>query len=116
MSQWLLTLLPAVLLVGVLVWLFTRVSTPRYRLQREQVIRLLELVQDERATAADWTVFTGIPLRHDPELEALRLRCLDIEERYGEPRNSGRLFPPAAMQELKALLEELQTSSGNADS
>src|SRR5690606_40107181 len=79
-----LTILIFIAVLVVLAW----VRTPRYRIQRHNVIALLELVLQGRASENDWRVFAAIPLRHNPALEEVRERCMDIEER---DRKSTRL-------------------------
>ncbi|MDQ2075060.1 hypothetical protein [Marinimicrobium sp. ABcell2] len=102
----LLSALVFALLLGVFVW----VRTPRYRINRANVIALLELVLDARAAENDWRVFVSIPLRHDPYLEQIRQRCMDIEERtYVGKRRSGFLFSDQGLAELREILDEIRS-------
>src|SRR5690606_41622699 len=82
------------------------VRTPRYRIQRHNVIALLELVLQGRASENDWRVFAAIPLRHNPALEEVRERCMDIEEReYIGPGRNGFLFSQKGLGVLREILE-----------
>jgi hypothetical protein len=77
-------------------------------------MRLLEMVLDGTAAAKDWHVFVGMPIRYDPELEAVRRRCLAIEENeyIGKSTDQSRhrhLFTKAGLQELRHILEELKS-------
>jgi hypothetical protein len=96
-----------VIFFGVLVALiWTRSS--RYLLRRENVISLLELVIAGRATEQDWRLFSAVSLRHNPQLEHVRARCLDIEEREYRYRSNGILFSQRGLAELEDILEELK--------
>lgn len=114
--DYLITLLLTILIVAAVVFLLTRVRTPRYRLSRENVVTLLRMVLDGTATVHDWNVFVGIPIRHDPDLEAVRLRCQRIEAREmiggtGAGPGRRRLFTDQGLAELRALLAELEAGS-----
>lgn len=100
-----LTILIFVTVLVVLMW----VRTPRYRIQRHNVITLLELVLSGQASENDWRVFEALPLRHNPELDEIRNRCMEIEEReYIGPGRSGFLFSQQGLDELRELLQSLQ--------
>lgn len=108
------TLVLTFLVLTVVVVVLTRVRTPWYRVRRENVIRLLEMVLNGTATAKDWHVFVNMPIRYDPELETIRVRCLAIEEKdfIGKSTRQGRhhhLFTKAGLQELRHILEELKS-------
>ncbi len=110
--DYLATLALSVLIIGAALAVLMRVSTPRYRLDRDNVLTLLSMVLDGQATENDWNVFVGIPIRHDPELEALRLRCLEIERRefigHGQGPSPGRhLFSREGLRQIEALRREL---------
>jgi hypothetical protein len=106
------TVILSFLVIGVVVLILSRVRTPRYRLRRENVILLLEMVLDGRAREKDWNVFVGIPIRYDSELEDIRLRCIEIEQRelIGDVTAGRRrhLFTRKGLEELRALLQELR--------
>lgn len=100
-----LTILIFIGILVVLMW----VRTPRYRIQRHNVIALLELVLNGQASENDWRVFAAIPLRHNPELDEIRERCMDIEEReYIGPGRSGLLFSQQGLDELREILQNLK--------
>ena len=79
--DYLVTLLATLLLVVLVLWVFIRIGTPVYRVERGNIIKLLRMVLAEQATESDWDVFIGVPIRHDPELERVREQCEDITER-----------------------------------
>lgn len=101
----LLTLLIFSGVLLVLVW----ARTPRYRLSRKNVVALLYLLLDGKATEHDWRLFTALPLRHDTFLEKIREQCLDIEEReYTGAKKAGYLFSRQGLLELQHVLDELE--------
>ncbi len=100
-----LTILIFIVVLVALVW----VRTPRYRIEPHNVIALLELVLNGQASENDWRVFAAIPLRHNPELEEIRERCMDIEEReYIGPGRNGFLFTQDGLNELREILLTLK--------
>src|SRR5690606_4291780 len=107
-----LTILIFIAVLVVLIW----VRTPRYRIQRRNVIALLELVLSGQASENDWRVFAAIPLRHNPELEEIRERCMDIEEReYIGPGRNGFLFTQKGLNELREILQSLKDKEGSPE-
>lgn len=106
-----LTLVLTIVIVGGTLFLIYWARSQRYRLSRRDVIRLLELVLSGQATDNDWRLFSALPLHHNPELNAVRGRCLDIEEReYVGRRRSGFLFSEKGLAEIQEILEELRSA------
>jgi|SRR5690606_11622850 hypothetical protein len=106
-----LTLVLTIVIVGGTLFLIYWARSQRYRLSRRDVIRLLELVLSGQATDNDWRLFSALPLHHNPELNAVRGRCLDIEEReYVGRRRSGFLFSEKGLVEIQEILEELRSA------
>lgn len=103
-------ILTLAIFIGVLlVMVWARSS--RYRLTRASVIKLLHLVLEGRATEYDWRLFSALPLRHNPALDAVRDRCLEIEEREYIGRNrDGFLFSQKGLRELQDILAELRAA------
>lgn len=80
-------------------------------LDRAAAIDLLERVREGRARDADWLVFMGLPVRHDPVLVELRLRCLALQERHWVGEGSWRgphLFTREGLEEVERLLRWLR--------
>lgn len=110
MLQLFLTLFLLMLLVFGLL-LVARRGGPTRRLTRADAVRVLEDVLAGRATDAQWLVFMGLPVRHDPVMLEVRLRCLDIERDHYVGEGSYRapfLFKPAGLRELELLLRWLR--------
>ncbi len=102
------TLLLTFFVVSVAMWVFLRIGTPVYRLNKYNVITLLELVLAGNATENDWQVFIGIPLRHNAALKAIQQRCSDLGETEYVGESSATLFTENGTQALKLILEELK--------
>jgi hypothetical protein len=106
-----LTLALTIVIFGGTLFLFYWARSQRYRLTRRHVIRLLEMVLSGEATDNDWRLFSALPLHHNPELDAVRGRCLEIEEReYVGKRRSGLLFSEQGLSEIRDILEELRAA------
>ncbi len=91
---------------------FARCGVPVYRLERRNLVILLQMVVDGRASASDWDVFVGIPIRHDIELAEVQRRCIVItakEYRGGK----GLLFSPEGMRQIAELLDELKSADND---
>ena len=97
-------------LVLVALLLFWKLGSPFYRVEKSNVIALLELVVSGEATVADWEVFAAYPIRHDPELAEIQARCLEIAElEYLGSRDA--LFTRSGLAQLAKLLEELRAGA-----
>ncbi len=103
-----LTLLLTFIVVSIAMWVFLRLGAPVYRLDKNNVITLLELVLAGNATENDWHVFMGIPLRHCEFLQAIQQRCSDLSETEYIGEASVTLFTEKGTQALKIILEELR--------
>ena len=103
-----MTLLLTFIVVSIAMWVFLRLGAPVYRLDKNNVITLLELVLAGNATENDWHVFMGIPLRHCEFLQAIQQRCSDLSETEYIGEASVTLFTEKGTQALKIILEELR--------
>lgn len=107
--NYVLTLLLTLAFVLVAMWVFMRVGTPTYRIDRNNIITLLELVLAGDATENDWHVFIGVPLRHDRELQDIQKRCAALTETEYTGAQGDRLFSSRGLAELTKLLAELKS-------
>lgn len=103
------TLLATLFVFLVLVYFGVKSARPTYRINRENVINLLDDVLEGRAKTKDWLVFTAIPIRYDASLEAIRISCLDIEERHLLGDASRFLFDRHGLEKLQEIKRELQS-------
>ncbi|MFI2813243.1 MULTISPECIES: hypothetical protein [Microbulbifer] len=104
-----LTLLISFATFALIVWALMHMRTPRFRMEREQFVQGLEDVITGQADDNEWRVLTGYPMRHDPELEEVRLQCLEIEEK----EYTGQmpyLFTEAGLDRLREVREQLLTT------
>ena len=86
---------------------FWRKGAPVYRVERENVIQLLELVVSRQAMDNDWQVFAAQPIRHDDQLAVVQQRCLDVAETEYLGK-SDQLFTPHGIDQLRHILDELK--------
>ncbi len=107
MATYLATLLLTLLVVGIALWGFVKLGSPVYQLERINLVVLLELIQEGRATPSDWDVFMAVPIRHDPRLADIQQRCAEIAEReyLGYEK---RLFTDQGLAELAKVLDDLR--------
>jgi len=106
--NYLLTLLLTLGVVAVALWVFIRVGTPVYRIERDNVVALLELVLSGKATENDWQVFIGIPLRHNSELRDIQKRCEELTETEFTGNKNDKLFTSRGLVELEKMLMEIK--------
>jgi hypothetical protein len=95
-------------LVLVVVWVFVKVGTPVYRIERENIITLFEMVLAGGATENDWQVFIGVPLRHNSELADIQQRCIELTAKEYAGGRGDKLFSARGLAELEGLLKELK--------
>lgn len=105
---WITLLLTFLVLVGVILALAWS-NGPQRRLTRSNVVSLFNLVLSGKATEHDWRLFSAISLSHDPLLNDIRNRALDIEERDNlAATKPGFLFSNVGLDEINILKAELQ--------
>lgn len=103
-----LTLLLSFAVFALIIWGFMQLRNPRFRMDREQFSKGLEDVIAGQADENEWRLLTAYPMRHDPELEKLRLECLAIENRE-YTGGSPYLFTEAGMERLRNVRRRLMT-------
>ena len=98
----------ALILVALLV--FRYVGLPVYRVEAINIKRLLESVLDETASEADWDVFIGMPIRHDPVLDDIRVQCAMLADTEMRLSRGRVVFTERGRVQLE---EHLKTISSN---
>lgn len=100
------TLCLSFLIFALIIWGFMQMRSPRFRMDRTQFRRGLEVVITGQADENHWRVLVDYPMRHDPDLERLRQECLAIEE---EEYTGGTpyLFTEAGIGRLRAVHHQL---------
>lgn len=105
-----ITLVIALIILALLFALFSWVKTPYYRVDRQRMIKVLEMVLTGQATENDWYLVFSMTIRHDPELEEIRQQAADIEEmHFIGSGHSDYLFSKDGLVELEKLLQQLKT-------
>jgi hypothetical protein len=105
-----LTIFFSVLILFVLFLVLSKIKTPYYRVDQQQMIHVLEMVLTGQATDNNWQMTFGMVIRHSPELETIRQQCLDIEEVcYIGNQTSLHLFSEQGLAQLRIVLAELKT-------
>lgn len=111
MMNFFLTLFLTFLVVLFAIIFFIKIAPPVYRLEKSNIVALLNLVVEGKATDNDWEVFLGVPIRHNDDLEVIRIRCSEISEREyiggSGSIKSKHLLTEKGIEEVKNLLEEL---------
>ncbi len=109
MYLFLITVLFAFLIISLSLWLASFRHEPKFHATERDFALVMNLVLTGQADYDQWSSVIHVPIRHDLRLEAVRQRCLDIEEKYYRHR-SARLGKPELMfseQGLKMIEEEL---------
>ncbi len=81
--EFLLSLGVTLLAAALLFWGLVRLRNPIFRRDLDSSISLVEQVLTGQANEHEWDAFVEMPIRHDPELNELRLRCREINEIEG---------------------------------
>ncbi|WP_163833226.1 hypothetical protein [Spartinivicinus ruber] len=110
MAVWLTTILLASLITVSVVLLLLKVRTPRYRVERAKAKTLLYDIVNGRASEEDWQIFISIPIYNDEQLEAIRQRCLQLDETEftGYSVTSSFFLTTLAIKEIRQILETLE--------
>ena len=104
------TLLLTFMIIGILFLLFYRVKAPYYRVDKDRMVHVLEMALTGQATENDWQVAFSMVIRHAPELEMFRQRCVDVEDaEYTGLQRPPYLFSAQGLQDLEAILNELNS-------
>ncbi len=109
--QLFLTLILALVIFVGLFAMFLGNKEPVYRLQRENLICLFEMLLKGEASEDDWNVFIEMPIRHDESLEEIRAFCIEITGEKIKPGIDGLTLTEAGRVEIERLLVSLKSSS-----
>jgi hypothetical protein len=100
------TLIIFVVVIGVLMW----VKTPHYLMSKQDVVRLLQQVLVGQASENDWAIFLSSSFRHIPDLELIRLECVDLDEKeYLSSAPKGYLLTETGLLKLRQLLFRVES-------
>ncbi|MFA0813459.1 hypothetical protein [Microbulbifer epialgicus] len=102
----LITLLLSFCAFIIVIWTFMHLRTPRFRMDRADFIKGLEDAITGQASESEWRALVAIPMRHDPELERMRLQCLEIEEQESSD-SPPYLFTEKGLEQLRQVRSKL---------
>jgi len=103
--EFLITLALSFTLILIALLVFRYVGLPIYRIEAVNVKVLLESVLNQQATEADWDVFIGMPIRHNLQLDDIRVQCAMLAERDMHVRDGRVHFSSDGRAELAAILK-----------
>lgn len=83
--------------------------TPSYRPTQEDVLELLSQAKSREVDTVRWYLFLGVPITHDERLEALRLECLDIDDKSSaQPEEGFCGYDKASREKFDGLYRHLK--------
>lgn len=94
---------------GFLNWL----TAKRYRPSSEDIKDILHRVLNGTMTWEKWDEFTCVPIRHDKELELIRLKCAEMkDEEYYRRDNAEEqkkwIYNERGLEQIRELLSQLE--------
>lgn len=110
MALFLLVFAVCLLIFGGTVALLLLSSTPRYRTEPAQLLKLIDRALQSQVSETEWNAIIGYPIRHDDSLDGIRRRAQRLVEEHG---NHGRvtrgkpLLDAIGQEELTALRDHL---------
>ncbi|OPX56174.1 hypothetical protein SAMN02745127_00737 [Oceanospirillum multiglobuliferum] len=109
----LVTTLLAFTLIVISLFLTSFSHPPKFHNERSDFIQLIEQTLTGQAEYEQWSAVIHIPIRHDPALESIRIRCIEIERLFylGREASLGhadKMFSALGLRKLEDILLELQ--------
>ena len=105
--DFIITVALTICIVLLALMVFRYVGLPVYRVEAINIKILLESVLAETATIADWDVFVGIPIRHNPELDKIRQQCAMLAASALSERHGLAIFNSRGREQLMQILDGL---------
>jgi hypothetical protein len=105
--NFIITLILSFALILTALLVFRYIGLPFYRVEPINVKVLLESVLAGQATEADWDVFIGMTIRHNPDLDEIRLQCAMLAENEMSLRDDLVHFSAPGRSELAAILTRI---------
>ena len=107
--EFLITVALSFILIVITLLGFQYIGVPVYRVEVINIERLIEAVLAGNATVADWDIFTGMVIGHNPELDKIRIQCAMLEVSEMTAEHGLVRFSPAGRRELRQILNQLST-------
>jgi hypothetical protein len=108
MTNYLLTLVLTFATILVALLIFRYIRPPTYQIEATNIKRLLESALNGTATTVDWDVFTGMPIRQDPELDQIRCKCAMLASAEMSERRGLVVFTEYGQREITDLLQQIK--------
>ena len=89
-----------------LMLLLSRLRTPSYRVDAEDMVTLLVAVREGQASEHEWHLLMASPIRHDERLEVARRRCVGLERQFWQ--GGELLFQQQGLTELQVIEDRLR--------
>lgn len=84
-------------------------KAPVYRPTQDSVQGLITRALEGEAREDEWQFFLDMPIRHDPDLEALRKDCAQLNDEQGLRPRAGKVrFKEAGQIRLRHFLSRLE--------
>ncbi|MHA7881440.1 MAG: hypothetical protein ACX931_16740 [Saccharospirillum sp.] len=111
LAEFLVVFLVTLLVVGGVALAMLFGKSPVYQPTQESIEKLLTQVLEGTAGEQEWSFFLEMPIRHDADLEALRLKCAKLHEDCGlRARHEKARLNEAGHIRLRHILAELENS------
>lgn len=113
MIVFVITAFLSLIIILISLWLSSFRHPPRFHHERDDYVDLLKAVLSGQADYDQWSSIMHLPIRHDPDLEKIRQRCVEIEEAFyrGYPVQLGQpsgMFTEEGLKQLEGVLKYLQ--------
>ena len=105
--EFLITVALSFILIVIALLGFRYIGAPVYRVEAINVERLIEAILAGNATIADWDIFTGIVIGHNPELDKIRIQCAMLEADEMIVRHGRVIFSASGRRSLEIILNQL---------
>ena len=105
--EFLITVALSFILIVIALLGFRYIGVPVYRVEAINVERLIKTVLAGNATIADWDIFTGMVIGHNPELDKIRIQCAMLEVNEMMERHGRVIFSASGRRSLESILKQL---------
>lgn len=95
------------MLVGLFLLLYL-IKRPVYRLDKNNLICLFEMLLADQASEDDWNVFIEMPIRYDDYLESIRCHCIELTDSDIQLVSGKARLSDIGRQDIEQLLLELK--------
>lgn len=109
MAEFLVVFVVTLLVIGGVALAMVFGRTPVYRPDTEHAQTTLTRLLEQQLTLTEWEFFISMPIHHDADLEALRLKCFETNELHSlRPRNGHARLKEEGLIRIRFLLSQLE--------